>query len=142
MFPLFLVGERDRAVSALMAASRVSALMEESRVSAMLIIAIALVQALLVPLAAAGSGEAVVGWIPGRSACHGTIAECLGGDEFDLATESSRRILAISQYISYNCLKHGSVPCSLRGASYYNCRPGAQANPYSRGCLRITMCRM
>ncbi|XP_020596205.1 protein RALF-like 33 [Phalaenopsis equestris] len=82
-----------------------------------------------------------LGWIPGPSACQGTIAECIGGDEFDLASESSRRILATSGYISYDALKRGSVPCDRRGASYYNCRPGAEANPYSRGCSAITQCR-
>lgn len=44
-------------------------------------------------------------------------------------------------YISYLALSRGSAPCSLRGASYYNCRPGAEANPYSRGCSAITQCR-
>ena len=44
-------------------------------------------------------------------------------------------------YISYLALSRDSVPCSQRGASYYNCRPGAEANPYSRGCSAITQCR-
>ncbi|KAG0497452.1 hypothetical protein HPP92_001896 [Vanilla planifolia] len=91
--------------------------------------------------AAGGLTEHQLGWIPGRQACRGTIAECIAGDEFDLAIESSRRILATSSYISYEALKRGSVPCSRRGASYYNCRAGAQANPYSRGCSAITQCR-
>ncbi|KAG1365223.1 protein RALF-like 33 [Cocos nucifera] len=90
-----------------------------------------------------GSGEGAVplSWIPGMSTCQGTIAECLAGEEFDLSSEVARRILATSDYISYNALKRDSVPCSRRGASYYNCRPGAQANPYSRGCSAITRCR-
>ncbi|KAG1365222.1 Protein RALF-like 33 [Cocos nucifera] len=90
-----------------------------------------------------GSGEGAVplNWIPGLSTCQGTIAECLGGEEFDLSSEVARRILATSNYISYNALKQDSVPCSQRGASYYNCRPGAAANPYSRGCSSITQCR-
>ena len=44
-------------------------------------------------------------------------------------------------FISYAALSRDSVPCSLPGASYYNCRPGAEANPYSRGCSTITQCR-
>ena len=44
-------------------------------------------------------------------------------------------------FISYAALSRDSVPCSQRGASYYNCRPGAEANPYSRGCSAITQCR-
>ncbi|KAK8947442.1 Rapid alkalinization factor [Platanthera zijinensis] len=83
-----------------------------------------------------------LGWIPLRSPCQGTIGECIaGGDEFDLASESARRILDTSGYISYEALKRGSVPCSRRGASYYNCRPGGEAYPYSRGCSAITRCR-
>ena len=111
------------------------------RISAALLLFIALVASLLASPAAASSGMPVVGWIPGRSACSGTIGECLDANEFDLGSESSRRILAITNYISYNALRRDSVPCSRRGASYYNCRPGAQGNPYSRGCSRITQCR-
>ncbi|RLM92673.1 hypothetical protein C2845_PM08G12970 [Panicum miliaceum] len=44
-------------------------------------------------------------------------------------------------YISYGALRRDNVPCSVRGASYYNCRPGAQGNPYSRGCSAIARCR-
>ncbi|XP_008789920.1 protein RALF-like 33 [Phoenix dactylifera] len=86
-------------------------------------------------------GAADLGWIPGRTECRGTVAECIAGDEFELESEISRRILAFRRYISYNSLRRGSVPCSRRGASYYNCRPGAHANPYSRGCSAITRCR-
>ncbi|KAJ0960155.1 hypothetical protein J5N97_018234 [Dioscorea zingiberensis] len=82
-----------------------------------------------------------LGWIPTKSVCQGTIAECLAGEEFDLGSETSRRILATSGYISYGALRRDSVPCSRRGASYYNCRAGGQANPYSRGCSAITRCR-
>ncbi|MQL82666.1 hypothetical protein Taro_015140 [Colocasia esculenta] len=85
--------------------------------------------------------DQLMGWIPTRSACKGTIAECLAGEEFALDSESNRRILATTGYISYAALRRGSVPCSRRGASYYNCRAGAQANPYSRGCSAITRCR-
>ncbi|KAF7817917.1 protein RALF-like 33 [Senna tora] len=70
-----------------------------------------------------------------------SIGECLGGNEFELDSEINRRILATSQYISYGALQRNTVPCSRRGASYYNCRPGAQANPYNRGCSAITRCR-
>ncbi|KAK6911586.1 Rapid ALkalinization Factor, partial [Dillenia turbinata] len=83
-------------------------------------------------------------WFPARSAaarCDGSIAECLADEEFDLDSEVNRRILATSSYISYAALKRNSVPCSRRGASYYNCKPGAQANPYTRGCSAITRCR-
>ncbi|RDY05128.1 Protein RALF-like 33, partial [Mucuna pruriens] len=59
-------------------------------------------------------------------------------DEFQLDNEINRRILATTKYISYGALQRNTVPCSRRGASYYNCQPGAQANPYSRGCSAIT----
>ncbi|KAL4308011.1 hypothetical protein GQ457_01G002210 [Hibiscus cannabinus] len=89
-------------------------------------------------------------FLPIKSECGGSIAECLmqaGEDssefdaEFAMGSEISRRILATTRYISYGALRRNTVPCSRRGASYYNCRPGAQANPYSRGCSRITRCR-
>ncbi|KAB2040155.1 hypothetical protein ERO13_D02G054300v2 [Gossypium hirsutum] len=89
-------------------------------------------------------------FLPIKSECSGSNAECLmlSGEEssdfdaeFAMESEISRRILARTRYISYGALRRNTVPCSRRGASYYNCRPGAQANPYSRGCSRITRCR-
>ncbi|GMI70318.1 ralf-like 33 [Hibiscus trionum] len=89
-------------------------------------------------------------FLPIESECSGSIAECLmangeGSSDFDaefaMGSDISRRILATTRYISYGALRRNTVPCSRRGASYYNCRPGAQANPYSRGCSRITRCR-
>ncbi|KAL9235026.1 hypothetical protein vseg_009827 [Gypsophila vaccaria] len=61
--------------------------------------------------------------------------------EFELDSMSNRRILAQTSYISYGALNKNRVPCSRRGASYYNCQPGAQANPYRRGCSTISRCR-
>ncbi|KAJ6401075.1 hypothetical protein OIU84_016486 [Salix udensis] len=81
-------------------------------------------------------------WVPTRTrGCRGTVAECMGNDEFEMDSEISRRILATSNYISYAALEKNSIPCSQRGASYYNCQEGAEANPYSRGCSAITRCR-
>lgn len=66
----------------------------------------------------------------------------LDESEFDLDSEINRRLLATrKRYISYGALSRNTVPCSRRGASYYNCRQGAQANPYNRGCSAITRCR-
>ncbi|KAG5240905.1 hypothetical protein OIU76_014421 [Salix suchowensis] len=89
------------------------------------------------------SSPTAVDFLPSESLseCRGSIAECLMDEEFGMDTESNRRILATSRYISYGALRRNTVPCSRRGASYYNCRPGAQANPYTRGCNRITRCR-
>ncbi|OAY55990.1 protein RALF-like 33 [Manihot esculenta] len=93
------------------------------------------------------SSTAAVDFIPMESGCRGSIAECLmSGDqdflmEFAMDSEINRRILSATRYISYGALRRNVVPCSRRGASYYNCRPGAPANPYSRGCNRITRCR-
>ncbi|KAH9863672.1 Protein RALF-like 22 [Plenodomus biglobosus] len=42
--------------------------------------------------------------------------------------------------ISYGALNRNNVPCSRRGASYQNCRAGAKANDYSRGCSTGTRC--
>ncbi|KAK3041962.1 hypothetical protein RJ639_002270 [Escallonia herrerae] len=98
---------------------------------------------LLPPAAASGDHPSRLGWIPtARSGCRGTVAECLEvADEFQLDSESSRRVLASSNHISYEALGRDNIPCSQRGASYYNCKPGAQANPYTRGCSAITRCR-
>ena len=50
-------------------------------------------------------------------------------------------LLPTAQYLSYSALMPDSVPCSVPGMSYYNCQPGADANPYTRGCSAITQCR-
>ncbi|EOA32472.1 hypothetical protein CARUB_v10015749mg [Capsella rubella] len=91
---------------------------------------------------------------PFETECRGSIAECSVsaegdlfsggggmGAEFEMDSEINRRILATRRYISYGALRRNTVPCSRRGASYYNCRRGAQANPYRRGCSVITRCR-
>uniref|UniRef100_A0A0D9VTX3 Rapid alkalinization factor 1 n=1 Tax=Leersia perrieri TaxID=77586 RepID=A0A0D9VTX3_9ORYZ len=95
----------------------------------------------------------------GDPCLHGTVRECLA-DEYGGGGGGMRRRRLFqlmeeddyyggggdgttppAQYISYAALMRNSVPCSLPGASYYNCRPGADANPYTRGCSAITQCR-
>ncbi|XP_074561852.1 protein RALF-like 22 [Curcuma longa] len=61
--------------------------------------------------------------------------------ESDLESDPARRSLYSWGYISYGAMHRDGVPCSWRGASYYNCHPGAEANPYDRGCSVITQCR-
>ncbi|KAK4379957.1 hypothetical protein RND71_001819 [Anisodus tanguticus] len=96
-------------------------------------------------MAVAASGGHELGFLPvtmSSQICDGSIGECLGDEEFGMESESTRRMLAYRRrYISYGALSRNRVPCSRRGASYYNCRPGAQANPYHRGCSAITRCR-
>ncbi|PWZ34457.1 Protein RALF-like 33 [Zea mays] len=90
----------------------------------------------------------------GGRACRGgtTVGECMEYLDVDAEGEadvagmatggSKRRVLqGGSGYIGYDALRRDNVPCSQRGASYYNCQPGAEANPYSRGCSAITQCR-
>lgn len=88
---------------------------------------------------ASGPHQNFVGWLPTRSDCRGTGEE--DKEELMLDSESNRRILASSKHISYGALQRNNVPCSQRGATYYNCKQGAQANPYNRGCSAITRCR-
>ncbi|KAF8012849.1 hypothetical protein BT93_D0032 [Corymbia citriodora subsp. variegata] len=124
---------------------------------ALLVAAVCLALSARAPVASSSSSSspldfaaaAVMQYQAAAGECRGTIAECLaagGGDgewdeELAMDSETNRRILAGRRYISYGALRRGTVPCSRRGASYYNCRPGAPANPYSRACSRITRCR-
>ncbi|XP_039008671.1 rapid alkalinization factor-like [Hibiscus syriacus] len=103
--------------------------------------------------ASAASESAVKGliWVPttttneSGSSCRGSTAECMANNMDGDGLEFNRRVLQTSssntQYISYGALQRDTVPCSVRGASYYNCQPGAQANPYDRGCSAIARCR-
>ncbi|XP_062207541.1 rapid alkalinization factor-like [Phragmites australis] len=86
----------------------------------------------------------------GGRTCRGTVGECMEyfdvdaegeGDVAAMVTGKRRVLQSGSGYIGYDALRRDSVPCSQRGASYYNCQPGAEANPYSRGCSAITQCR-
>ncbi|KAK9086429.1 hypothetical protein Syun_028823 [Stephania yunnanensis] len=110
-----------------------------SKISSGLLLIFTITFATLLISTKAGAGD--LGWIPAISTCDGSIGGCGGEEEFDLDSEINRRILATTQYISYGALRRNTVPCSRRGASYYNCRAGAQANPYQRGCSAITRCR-
>ncbi|PNT73526.1 protein RALF-like 33 [Brachypodium distachyon] len=103
-----------------------------------LLAAIVLALLLLLVVAAHGHGDAD----PGMAACTVEDDEaCAGQGEEELMARSTRRELGGGGYIGYDALRRNAVPCSYRGASYYNCRPGGQANPYSRGCSSITRCR-
>jgi hypothetical protein len=114
--------------------------------------------ALPAPASAGGvSGDLLAGHLVvrrgsgGGRACRGTVGECMAedvdgegeGDVAGMATGGSKRrvLQGGSGYIGYDALRRDNVPCSQRGASYYNCQPGAEANPYTRGCSAITQCR-
>eukprot|EP01018_Ginkgo_biloba_P037539 Gb_24936 [translate_table: standard] len=95
---------------------------------------------------AVGSMDSIadMSWVAGKStatACNGAIGECFAEEEGLMDSEFSRRILASTRtYISYGSLRADGVPCSQLGASYYNCKDGAKANPYTRACTQITRC--
>ncbi|AES75839.1 putative rapid ALkalinization Factor [Medicago truncatula] len=56
-------------------------------------------------------------------------------NEMLMDSESNRR-----RYISYDALLADSIPCGLKGQSYYDCNHRDQVNPYRRGCTAITHC--
>ncbi|KAL5227494.1 hypothetical protein ABZP36_015759 [Zizania latifolia] len=109
-----------------------------------LVAASALLLALLLALSggAAAAGEVPLSWELGVG---GEDSFGLSSSEVEEAAADGaavvRRVLQTQGYISYGALRRDTTPCSVRGASYYNCRPGGQANPYSRGCSAITQCR-
>ncbi|CAM0873151.1 unnamed protein product [Alopecurus aequalis] len=107
---------------------------------------------LVAALAASATAAATdaAGWMrPRPNSCKGTGEQFLG--EHDGGFGLRRRLVYDdnnddeggypTQYICYAALRRDSVPCSVPGASYYNCEPGAAANPYTRGCSAITQCR-
>lgn len=75
----------------------------------------------------------------GGAAARGGRMRLQEAPYYDVDTAAG--LLPTAQYISYGTLRRDSVPCSIPGASYYNCQPGAEANPYTRGCSEITQCR-
>ncbi|KAM0919705.1 hypothetical protein ACQ4PT_008010 [Festuca glaucescens] len=110
------------------------------------------VSATAVELVVHGRTADAAGWMrPEPKSCGGTVEECLReyGGGFGLRRRLNYEeeeggdggYSTQTQYISYAALMRNSVPCSVPGASYYNCEPGADSNPYSRGCSAITQCR-
>ncbi|RLM61703.1 rapid alkalinization factor-like [Panicum miliaceum] len=99
--------------------------------------ALAVVVAAVLLIVAANPQRSAAAHGPGDgvASCTGTVGECV--DDGAVA----RRELGGNGYIGYGAMGAGNVPCSYRGASYYNCRPSGAANPYSRGCSAITQCR-
>ncbi|XP_019230334.1 PREDICTED: rapid alkalinization factor 23-like [Nicotiana attenuata] len=63
------------------------------------------------------------------------------GDHAIAISSRGRRILqAEDGYISYAALSADTIPCNVRGASYYDCSSHVEINPYRRGCSEITRC--
>ncbi|KAJ9535270.1 hypothetical protein OSB04_un001632 [Centaurea solstitialis] len=111
--------------------------------SAIIVISALIFSSFIISPASAATAGDDFSWMtnPVVGGCRGSIAECMGDGEMEMESESTRRILATTNYISYGALQGNNVPCSQRGASYYNCQSGGQANPYQRGCSTITRCQ-
>ncbi|KAL2941023.1 Protein RALF-like 33 [Bienertia sinuspersici] len=113
--------------------------------SLLLILALSFFAAAILTVDAKGSNEPSQLKL-GQPECNESMGECMAGDELDEfeymdESETNRRDLRWRfSFISYGVLNRNRVPCSRRGASYYNCRPRARANPYRRGCNVISRC--
>ncbi|XP_026421586.1 protein RALF-like 22 [Papaver somniferum] len=98
----------------------------------------------LIAESSASSSDAILGVVrastPGT--CNDLVGECINeNDEFMMESDITRRFLfRPRRHISYGALKRNQVPCSRRGKSYYGCTRATRANPYRRGCSRITRC--
>jgi hypothetical protein len=66
--------------------------------------------------------------------CDGAFGECIHEGM------NRRNLAGRGRYISYDALKKDSAPCKRRGNSYYGCGGSGQANPYRRGCTKVTHC--
>ncbi|XP_057790273.1 rapid alkalinization factor 23-like [Salvia miltiorrhiza] len=72
---------------------------------------------------------------------HGLVEDAIDMDEqMMMESETARRQLGGGGYISYGALMRNKIPCDQKGQSYYNCRHHEVANPYNRGCTRVTNC--
>ncbi|XP_019189477.1 PREDICTED: protein RALF-like 1, partial [Ipomoea nil] len=55
-------------------------------------------------------------------------------EEMMLDSESSRRMLFRTRYLSYSVLRKDQIPCGKKGPSYYFCHSHHPIRPYTRGC--------
>ena len=92
-------------------------------------------------VAAEGEHRQQVMAMKASSSCNGSIWECMGGEEFEMDSETNWRMLASNDHIGYGAMQRNTVPCSRGGDFSGNCKPAAVANPHKRGCSPITGCR-
>ncbi|RAK51987.1 hypothetical protein DJ021_18460, partial [Phenylobacterium hankyongense] len=64
--------------------------------------------------------------------CNGSIAECLGEDEFEMGSEATRRILQSNRYISNRAVKNGGQPAAS---------PARSGQRYTPGCSNYNRCK-
>ncbi|CAA7405454.1 unnamed protein product [Spirodela intermedia] len=64
--------------------------------------------------------------------CNGSIAECLGGGEFEMGSEVSRRILQSNNYISNRAVTRNNRPASSSASS---------GRRYTPGCSTYNRCK-
>jgi hypothetical protein len=69
-----------------------------------------------------------------------SLAFAIVGGSMVLTPSSAVAAGKKGDFISYGALNKNRVPCSKRGGSHVNCSPGAQANPYKRGCSKASGC--
>ncbi|KAF7119611.1 hypothetical protein RHSIM_Rhsim13G0012700 [Rhododendron simsii] len=87
-------------------------------ISSFLVVVLSLLIVSSTAVKATGNHHEWSSWIPAKqvAACRGSIGECMGagagGGEFEMDSESNRRILATANYISYGALQSNTVPCS------------------------------
>ena len=116
--------------------------MARTPAAAALVAASALLALLFLARCADAAGEVPLSWELGVTGVEEVADDGYGFTGAGADGAVVRRVLQNNNgYISYGALRRDNVPCSVRGASYYNCRQGGQSNPYSRGCSAITRCR-
>ncbi|XP_042059444.1 protein RALF-like 33 [Salvia splendens] len=95
----------------------------------------------LIFVAAAVAALATVAHSSSYSMGQGLVANSMEHlDQEMMMDDPIRRHLGSAGYISYGALARNKVPCDKRGQSYYNCKQHEAANPYNRGCTRVTSC--
>ncbi|MCL7039055.1 hypothetical protein MKW94_009001 [Papaver nudicaule] len=96
----------------------------------------------LIVESSASSYDAILGVRSSAPVTYNGLVGCDNEeDEFAMESDITRRFLFWPRrHISYGALKRNQVPCSRRGSSYYGCTRATRANPYRRGCTRITHC--
>ena len=94
---------------------------------------LALIFSGILAAAAASAGEVKVdpSLIPDMpvARCNGSIADCLGEEEFEMGSESSRRILQGGGYISRRAVGNRGRPAPSPANSGRRYKPGC-GNPY------------
>ncbi|XP_019158849.1 PREDICTED: rapid alkalinization factor 23-like [Ipomoea nil] len=112
----------------------------KAQLSLLLLLLLLLVANLALSLVAQSSMNLDPASVAAAASGGGGAMDIDDGEEMMMDSESSRRVLFRTRFLSYSVLRKDQIPCGMKGPSYYFCHSHHPIRPYTRGCSRFTRC--